>query len=66
MACRVIARSDQTEGAKARRAFPPDDEVIMNLEAKYLGRLDDLPRDGDVRLRGRGVARRMVVDQNER
>lgn len=38
----------------------------MNLEAKYLGRLDDLPRDGDVRLRGRGVARRMVVDQNER
>ena len=61
-----MATSDQPELSEARGALAADDEMVVNLQAEDVCRLDDLPGHFDVGARGRRIAGRMVVDQNER
>ena len=46
-------------------AFLADDDVVVHRNAERLGDLDDILGHLDIGLRGRRIARRMVVHQDD-
>ena len=58
--------SNQAEVAQARVLAAADDQAVMHGHTERLGGLDDVSGDGDVRLGRGGIARGVVVHQDQR
>jgi hypothetical protein len=56
---------DQAQALEAGVSVLADDDVIVDCYPERLGRIDDHLGHIDVRARRRGVARGMIVDQND-
>ena len=56
-------QSNQLQPLEARVAFLADDDVVVHRDAERFCDVDDRLRHLDVGLRGRRIARRMIVHQ---
>lgn len=59
-----IGGSHQPRSLEADVPVPTDDDVVVNGDAERLGDIDDRLGHADVGLRGRRVARRVVVEES--
>lgn len=47
-------------------AVQPDDQVVMDSDVQSFARVGDRPGDLDIRAAGGGIARRVVMDEDDR
>lgn len=63
---RAAALSHQTAAPEARLPPGADDDMVMDADPQRTGRRDQFLGQGDVLAAGLGIARRMVVDDDQR
>src|SRR5216117_2080566 len=63
---RIGIELDDTALGQARVAPAADDHVIVDAQVEQLRAFHELPREADVLAARRGIAARMVVEQDDR